>query len=281
MSRGDRRNREMAGIAEILRDAFAGSSSEDLAEKIERELVARGLDGGAEAELGEPERCGGCGGLECESDHERNSDRVCRCGGRKGRLLSRLDAFDPERRMTLDALAASEPTMAAAVEAARGIVAGGRRRGMVLMGLPGRGKTHLMLGLGRELLGRDRDAGYYNVVRLISRIQDSYSDGFAGGETRRAIVDSVASHEVVLLDDLGKEHASTNVESIVYELVDALHVSRATLVVATNVPATRGEGYRGPTLSERYDEAVRSRLRAMCERFVVKGADRRRAVWEW
>ena len=101
------------------------------------------------------------------------------------------------------------------------------------------------------------------------------------GDTRRAIVESVASHEVVLLDDLGKEHASTNVESIVYELFDALYAARVTLVVATNVPAARGEGYRGPTLSERYDEAVRSRLRAMCERFVVKGEDRRQTAWEW
>ena len=85
----------------------------------------------------------------------------------------------------------------------------------------------------------------------------------------------------MLLDDLGKEHASPNVESIVYELFDALHAARVTLVAATNVPATREEGYRGPTLSDRYDEAVRSRLRAMCERFVVRGEDRRRETWEW
>ena len=147
------------------------------------------------------------------------------------------------------------------------------------MGLPGRGKTHLMIGLGRALLERDRDAGYYNIVRLISRIQDSYSD--YGGETRRAIIESVASHEVVLLDDLGKEHASTNVESIVYELFDALYIAGTTLIVATNVPATKGEGYKGSILSERYDEAARSRLRTMCERFVVKGEDRRRKAWEW
>src|SRR3712207_7821693 len=50
-----------------------------------------------------------------------------------------------------------------------------------------RGKTHLTVGLGRALLARDRDAGYYNVVRLVSRIQDSYSD--FGGETRRSIID--------------------------------------------------------------------------------------------
>lgn len=185
--------------------------------------------------------------------------------------------------MTLGALDSSEPTVAAALDAARGIVAGERRRGMLLMGPPGLGKTHLMVGTGRALLGRDRDAGYHNVARLVPRVQDTYGERGDGevGKTRRAVIESVASHEVVLLDDLGKEHASTNVESIVYELVDALHTAGVTLIASTNVPAAKAEGYRGPTLSERYDEAVRSRLKAMCERFVVRGKDRRREAWEW
>ena len=272
---------EPTGIAKILRDVLTGPATGDLAGRIEHELAVWGLgaDAGGEAGRREPDRCGRCGGLRDERDHESNSDRVCRCGGRGGRLLSYLDAADPERRMTFRAIDASEPTVAAALEAAHGIVAGERRRGMLLMGPPGRGKTHLMVGLGRALLGCGRDAGYYNAARLVSRVQDTYGED--GGETRRAIVESVASHDVVLLDDLGKEHASPNVESIVYELFDALFAARVTLVAATNVPATGNGGYRGPTLSDRYDEAVRSRLRAMCERFVVKGEDRRREAWEW
>lgn len=270
--------RDMAGIAGAVKSALRGGAVGNLAERVEQELAARGLYEAAGAGPREPERCAGCGGLRRERDHERNSDRVCRCGGRRRRLLSYLDGADPEGRMTLDALDASEPTMAVAVGEALRIASGERERGMLLMGMPGRGKTHLLVATGRMLLVRDRDAGYYNFVRLISRIQDSYSD--FGGETRRSIVESVASHEVVLLDDLGKEHSSTNVESIVYELFDALYVARVILVVATNVPATRDRRYRGPTLSARYDEAVRSRLRAMCERFVVKGEDRRQGAWE-
>src|SRR5215203_2293955 len=180
----------MAEISEVVKSALGEPATRDLAERIERELVERGLYGEMRAEQGEPERCGGCGGLKRERDHERNSDKVCRCGGRKRRLLSYLDAADPERRMTLDAIDASEPTMNAALEAAWGIISGGRGRGMLLMGLPGRGKSHLLVGLGRALLAGDRDVGYYNVVRLVSRIQDTYSD--FGGETRRAIVESVA-----------------------------------------------------------------------------------------
>lgn len=276
---GRQGHRGMVGIAEAVRAALEAPAAGDVAGRIERELEARGLREAAGEPEREPERCARCGGLRSERDHERNSDRVCRCGGRRRRLLSYLDAADPERRMTLEALDTSEPSTAVAAGEALNIASGKRERGMLLMGLPGRGKTHLLVGTGRRLLARDEDAGYYNFVRLISRIQDSYSN--LGGETRRAIIKSVASHEVVLLDDLGKEHSSTNVESIVYELFDALHTARITLIVATNVPATRDGSYRGPTLSERYDEAVRSRLRAMCERFVLKGEDRRMEAWEW
>jgi DNA replication protein DnaC len=263
-------------ITEVVRGLLR-EGNHDLADRIERELGRRGYTPSDAAGL--PKRCGRCGGLEDDDAALSNGARVCRCGGRKRRLLSYLDAVDPQRRMTLDTLDASEPTVRKAFREACRLVEGERRRGMLLMGPAGRGKTHLMIGVGRRLLERDRDVGYYNVARLVSRIQDTY--GEHGGETRRAIVESVASHEVVLLDDLGKEHVSTNVESIVYELADTLHTASAILVVSTNVPAAKTEGYRGPTLSERYDEAVRSRLRAMCERFVVKGEDRRRAAWEW
>lgn len=270
---------EMPAMAEVVK-GFLREGTHDLADRVERELRRRGYPP-TEALRGaeQPGRCGRCGGIKDDRAAPDNGARVCRCGGRKRRLLSYLDAADPGRRMLLETLDAPESTMAAALAEARRLVSGERCRGMLLMGPPGRGKTHLMVGVGRALLARDRDAGYYNFVRLISRIQDSYSD--FGGETRGAIVGSVASHEVVLLDDLGKEHSSTNVESIVYEFFDALHTARVTLVTATNVPATRDVTYWGPTLSERYDEAVRSRLKAMCERFVLKGEDRRREAWEW
>lgn len=273
----------MRALADIVKGLLR-EGTHDLAVRIEHELRRRGHPVPDPSEgAGSPKRCGRCTGLKDDEAALGNGARVCRCGGRKRRLLSYLDAVDPERRMTLGALDASDPTVAAAVEAARGIVASTRRRGMLLMGPPGLGKTHLMVGTGRALLERDRDVGYHNVARLVSRVQDTYGERGDGevGETRRAAIEAVASHEVVLLDDLGKEHASTNVESIVYELVDALHTAGVTLVASTNVPAVKTEGYRGPALSERYDEAVRSRLRAMCERFVIRGEDRRQEAWEW
>src|SRR5215212_8315951 len=110
--------RDMAGIAGAVKSALRGDAVGNLA--------ARGLYEAAGAGPREPERCAGCGGLRRERDHERNSDRVCRCGGRRRRLLSYLDGADPEGCMTLDALDASEPTMAVAVGEALRIASGER-----------------------------------------------------------------------------------------------------------------------------------------------------------
>lgn len=261
----------------------AGGDWGELKAELERRgyhELAKGIDAPEPPEP-EPERCGGCGGVKDE-DHPAFDRGACRCGGRRRRLLSYLDEADPDRRMTLDALTNPDPSVAGCLVLMKEIVAGERTRGLFLMGLPGRGKTHLMVGLGRALLERGRDVGYYNVARLVARIQDSYGD--YGGETRRAIIESVVSHEVVLLDDFGKEHQSPNVESILYELLDALNSSGRTVVVSTNLPPVRkrkeeGDEYQGPVLAERYDEAVRSRLKAMCERVAIKGDDRR--TWEW
>jgi DNA replication protein DnaC len=153
------RDRDVAGIAEAVKSVLTATG--DLAERVEHELAVRGLYETTEDAPSEPERCGGCGGLRRERDHERSSDRVCRCGGRKRRLLSYLDAADPEGRMTLHALDVSVPTMAATIRNALRIASGERKRGMLLMGMPGRGKTHLLVGTGRMLLAHDRDAGYY------------------------------------------------------------------------------------------------------------------------
>lgn len=261
---------EMHSVSEAMKRMLSANSGEGFADILKRETA--GLREEIPSE--DAERCRRCGGLAYERDHRSNSDRVCRCGGRISRLRSQLDAIDRDACMTLESFNSSEPGANAVLKEAEKIVTGARCRGMLLMGLPGRGKTHLMVGIGRGLLEHDRDAGYYSVVRLVSQVQDSYSD--YGGESRRVIIESVAASEVVLLDDLGKEHVSANVDSIIYELFDTLENSGATVVVSTNVPTVRDGSYRGPVLSERYDEAVRSRISAMCERFVLRGVDHRR-----
>lgn len=193
--------------------------------------------------------------------------RFCSCERLIERGYEQLAAVDPEEGMSFDALEGSHPTLARAARLALAAARGKGGRGVAMFGRPGRGKSHVAVAACREALRRGMVAGYYDIAELVDRVQDTYSPHETG--TRRMVIEGVARRRLVVLDDLGKEHRSSNVDSILYELVNALYVGRSTLLLCSNLPA---DAYR-----ERYDEAVRSRIAGMCEVVVVAGEDRRRS----
>lgn len=235
--------------------------------RIDYEAIARRMEENPPKrrfeERGE-ETCDVCGGSK--GGWAPVHGRFCSCERLIERGFSQLSAVDPDGAMLFDALADPHPTLERATGFALAAAGGSSSRGVALFGRPGVGKTHVAVAACREALSRGVVAGYHNMVELVSRIQDTYSPHEEG--TRRAVIGGVAKRRFVVLDDLGKEHRSANVDSIVYELVDALYVGRSRLVLCSNLPA---EAYR-----ERYDEAVRSRIAGMCEVAVVAGEDRRR-----
>lgn len=210
------------------------------------------------------ETCDVCGGWKGAWAPVHGS--FCSCGRLVERGFAQLAAVDPEEHMRFDDLKGTHPTLERANRLSQKASYGSTGRGVAMFGKPGVGKTHVAVAACREALQRGVVAGYYNVTELVSRVQETYSA--REEETRRAVIEGVAKRRFVVLDDLGKEHRSANVDSIVYELINALYVARSTLVLCSNLPDAE---YRG-----RYDEAVRSRIAGMCEVVVVLGKDRRR-----
>jgi DNA replication protein DnaC len=146
-------------------------------------------------------------------------------------------------------------------------------KGIMLFGPPGIGKTHLVVGLTRVALAASMVATFENVPDLIQRIQDTYDYERMTGEepantSRRKIVARLCAHDIVALDDIGRERATEDARSIMYEIVNNLYERRRTVLVTTNLTLEEYE--------DRYDEAIRSRLAHMTNRLKVDGDDRRR-----
>lgn len=198
--------------------------------------------------------------------------RTCDCSKRFRFASTAIERVDLSHEMTFDSLVDPDETVADTAGKLRSIVSGEREQGVFMFGLPGRGKTHLSIAAARALLDRGVLVGVFSLAGLVSRIQDTYGYGDAT-ESRGKIVADVCRHSVVVLDDIGKEHRSSNVESIVYELIDGLYTANVILIASSNLP--------GKDFVERYDGAVLSRLGGMCEKVVIRGDDQRAKKWDW
>lgn len=215
--------------------------------------------------------CAVCGGVK--GNLLTGPGDFCRCGARIRRTSRVLEQdVDPGGTMTFDNLTGTSLETKTLAAEFKTVADGSRAQGFMLRGLPGRGKTHLVVALVREAISLGRVAGYFPVTSLISRVQETYSSPY-GGETRNAIIGDLSGYEIVVLDDLGKERNTEDVASIVYQVLDGLHTAKRTVMICTNLDTG--------SLVERYDEAVRSRIKGLCEQAHVKGKDRREDAWTW
>lgn len=206
------------------------------------------------------ERCDGY--IHAESD----DGPVCRCDGALKRCIEQVRRADPQALMFFDSIHRPDETIREAIGDAKLVVAG-ELGGLAMFGKAGLGKTHVAIAACRLAISQRQTAAYYNMVELVSRIQSTYSGD--GVESRDTIIQTAASRDIIVLDDLGKEHRSENVDSIIYELINAIYCAGRRLIVCSNLTPD--------TYRERYDEAVRSRIAGLCEIITVKGRDRRRS----
>src|SRR5579862_5493804 len=148
-----------------------------------------------------------------------------------------------------------------------------KKPGLLLMGDPGTGKTHLAVAAFRIIMSKGFEGLFFDYQNLLDRIRSGYdsSSNSSDREAYRVAMDT----DVVLLDDLGAHRVSDWVEDTVTSIITARCNNRKPLIATTNL-IDPDAGYttyeRTPggkvdyrtTLSERIGPRARSRLFEMC-----------------
>jgi DNA replication protein DnaC len=154
--------------------------------------------------------------------------------------------------------------------------------GLLFIGSPGTGKTHLSVGILRALAVRKGAKVMFAEQReLLKELQATF-DG-AGGRTEADVLAPVLEAEVLLLDDLGAGRTTAWAQDVMHDVLAHRYNRKLPTIMTSNRPTGDDEDSGPtvkdvPTLKDRLGEALMSRIYEMSLVVPVTCEDYRRRV---
>jgi DNA replication protein DnaC len=164
-------------------------------------------------------------------------------------------------------------------------------KGLLLTGDIGVGKTHVAVGLLKELITNRGVKGlFYDYRELLKEVQNSYNPEVSA--TELGILRPVFEAEVLVLDELGAAKPTDWVWDTVAQILNSRYNERRTTIITTNYANAAGlmaaalpgsdtpakRAMRDETLGDRIGERMLSRLQEMCVVVEMRGKDFRQSV---
>jgi DNA replication protein DnaC len=162
------------------------------------------------------------------------------------------------------------------------------KTGLLFVGSVGVGKTHLSVGIIKDLI---REKGIHCLFcdyrELLKSIQNSYNASVQA--TEMEILRPVFDAEVLVLDELGAVRSTEWVFDTVNYILNSRYNENKTTIITTNFPdrpeqhnpvddnprsySAADRAARRETLGDRIGERIRSRLHEMCKKVEIEGPD--------
>ncbi len=149
-------------------------------------------------------------------------------------------------------------------------------KGLLFMGAPGVGKTHLATAVLRQVIEQTGAYGVFvDVRKLLRTIKDTYNPIVK--TTEFDVIRPVMEAQLLVLDDIGAEKTSEWVDETMNLIVNTRYNKRLATIFTTNyLDREPDEKSLVEVLEERVGFRIHSRLHEMCEFIELKSFDYRK-----
>lgn len=123
----------------------------------------------------------------------------------------------------------------------------------LFIGKPGTGKTHLAVGIGLRIMGRDhRIVLFSTVMRAIRRVKDSWSK--TTDETESQAIRALTRPDLLILDEVGIQFGSDTEKLILFDVLNERYEKRRPTIMLSNLDTEELKGYLGERIFDRIRE---------------------------
>jgi DNA replication protein DnaC len=182
------------------------------------------------------------------------------------------------RKASLDNFQTHSDQLILAVRAAREFAAAFPvvKRGLLFIGVPGVGKTHLATAVLKLAIANTGARGvFYDIRELLRIIRDTYNPTVRTTESE--VIRPVMEAELLVLDDLGAEKTTEWVDETMNLIVNTRYNYNRPTIFTTNYLNEEPPNAIRETLEERVGVRMHSRLYEMCDFIYMGVVDHRKA----